>query len=125
MVDIYDCIKANGNGPFEWGKRDCLTFCANVVRDMTGTDHIAEFRIYSNAMGAARLLKSLGGIEAAVSRQLGDPCSINQLRKGDVAMADVGNGDALGVVCGTTVAFKDKDGVLFLPRNLIKKGWRI
>lgn len=124
-MSVYRAVETRGAGAFIWGEADCLTFCANVVKDLTGHDYMAEFRGYRGKYEAIRLLKKLGGIEAAVTRQLGAPVLPVRLRRGDVALADLGQGDALGVVCGINAAFKDFDGVGFLPMSEVRKGWRI
>lgn len=51
--------------PFVWGTNDCCIGCANVVRNLTGVDYGAKWRgQYHTALGAYRIIKREGGIEA-------------------------------------------------------------
>lgn len=47
--------------PFEWGRSDCVTWAADVVRDGTGTDPLGDWRgRFSTAEEASALLSERG-----------------------------------------------------------------
>jgi len=45
--------------PFEWGVSDCC-FWADIVRDITGWDPIADGRGYDSAMSARQMVRNAG-----------------------------------------------------------------
>jgi hypothetical protein len=48
--------------PFEWGVCDCSTAACDVFADLHGIDPLAPWRgIYRGEIGAARLIRSMGG----------------------------------------------------------------
>jgi hypothetical protein len=98
--------------PFAWGARDCATFAAAAVLAVTGEDPLADLADrYHDEASALRLLRELGGLEAATTARLGPPLdNVRLARRGDVVLFDAGLGVCEGawLVCkalegGTTV----------------------
>lgn len=60
-----DFIAAASRQPFAWGRHDCLLLAADWVRTATGRDPAEAWRgTYASALGALRLIRRAGGLEA-------------------------------------------------------------
>lgn len=121
-------IEAARNTPFSWGTHDCCMFSADVVLAMTGTDYAEEFRgKYTTATGATKALKKygLGSIENSLTVKFGEPVHPFKAGRGDVVLADMPTGKALGICLGEKAAFAGKDGMVLLPMNLWLCAWRV
>jgi len=58
--------------PFVWGAFDCYMWAADVVRLVTGADPARGLRgAYGNTMGALRLAKQHGGLQALAAARFG------------------------------------------------------
>lgn len=128
---LNEFIESRRSIPFEWGVNDCSLFAADAVQAITGVDVAKDFRNkYSSMIGANKLIKSFGSLEA-----LADACLI-QLRafkttsgllaRGDVVLVKLKNGnEALGINLGRTCAFAGANGVEFIPFSAVKLGWGV
>ena len=98
---LHEQIEAYKTQPFAWGKHDCCTLAADCVQAMTGVDKMANYRGgYKTAAGAARKLAKAGGMEAAISAELGDSIAPALAQRGDVVCFSSPLGDACGVCVG-------------------------
>lgn len=52
--------------PFCWGVHDCVLFVAGWVEAATGIDQLAGLPKWKTEHGAHRVIRSLGGLEAAM-----------------------------------------------------------
>ncbi|CAB4194509.1 hypothetical protein UFOVP1254_95 [uncultured Caudovirales phage] len=111
--------------PFAWGTNDCVLFAADCVLAMTGVDHAAQFRGYTSATHAARLIKKLGGLEAIVTRALGQPIDLNKVTAGDVVLVNIESGNALGIYSGNACLGPGKDGIMAVGRTQIIAAWKV
>jgi hypothetical protein len=121
--------------PFVWGRHDCLLWACDVVQAISadGVDLAAEYRgRYDNAAGAARFIRKTvagGGLADAVAHVLAryGVAEIGPLHawRGDLALAELGLGAALGIVADAGVAFLAPDGLIFLPRTAARRAWRV
>lgn len=83
--------------PFEWGQNDCCTVAAGVVLACTGVDAMADLKgQYDTELGAARLLKRLGGLDKALSERIGPCVPVAMAQAGDIGLCD----DGRLVFCG-------------------------
>lgn len=120
-------LEARAAMPFAWGRsrNDCVSFAAQAVRVQTGrslASLIGRHR-WSTALGAARVLKRRGGIEAALDRALA-PVAPAQAMRGDVAGApDDRLGLRLMIVEGTTLVGPGENGLVREPRAAMVKAW--
>jgi len=122
---MWSAIEDHTDAPFVWGLNDCCLFAARVVDAMTDSDFELELSSqYSDEETALAYIASHGSLEAAVTSHLGDPSPGRALR-GDVVMVDGGNGHALGICVGGTVAALTDKGPLFMPRSAIITRWAI
>jgi hypothetical protein len=118
--------------PFAWGRNDCCLFAADWVQICTGCDPAHELRgKYSTALGAARILRELGGVRGVIQR-MGEPLGLQRIKsvqdqRGDLVVADTGNGESIGICIGAHAAFVGEKGLLFAPFDFKKAAhcWRV
>lgn len=99
--------------PFAWGVFDCAAFAAGAVWALTGENPMADLaERYADEASGRRLLRELGGLEAAVTARLGEPLANKLLaRRGDVVLFDAGEqGISLGVCEGAWLVAKAVGG---------------
>jgi hypothetical protein len=125
-------IEERRSVPFVWGQNDCCLFAADWVERCTGFDPAAELRgKYSSALSAARILEKHGGVRGII-RTFGEPVGLQRIdgkfdQRGDLVVADTGNGESIGISIGTHAAFVGARGILFAPFDFQKAGffWRV
>lgn len=109
-------IKERQNMPFEWGKNDCMLFCADAVLAMTGQDMAAEFRgKYNDKKGAYLSLDGKSLEDVLNSKLVAKEKSFAQ--RGDVVLV-YNNGDYAGGIIddtGRRVAVLTERGLCRLP----------
>ena len=110
--------------PFEWGKNDCFTFTNSLVKEYHGHDY-RKLHPYQTKKEAEDYMEQHGGIEALTVGTLGYPVAAEHCVDGDVALADLGNGDALGFVFNGNALFKSKKKLVKIPLSKCLRGWRI
>jgi hypothetical protein len=98
--------------PHAWGSdaNDCIAFAAGAVLAQTGRDPI-EGLSWSTKAGALRLLKSLGGMEAALD---------GRFERVPVALAK--RGDIAGVPATTMIGLDDDERALIAIHPMIVEG---
>lgn len=113
-----------GRDVFEWGRQDCALFAAGAVEAVTGVHPFPEVAgTYSDAEGAAEVLRGLGGtlfrtIDSAFPRK--EP---GFAQRGDLVFAQ----KAVGVCMGARGVFLQLDfpGFAFLPRDTFTHAWEV
>ncbi len=119
-------IAAARHRPFEWGTHDCVLFAADGVQAMTGVEHADGVRgTYADALGAMRVLKSLGGPAVLVTTKLGYPIPVGLAQRGDVLLAVVEDRESLGLCEGAIGWFAGLDGLVPFPTLQCKTAWRV
>lgn len=110
---------------FAWGRNDCCLFPADAVAALTGIDHAAAWRgTYSDAMGAARVLQQLGGLDALASKA-GPEIAPLAAAVGDVGLV-VHEGRALLAVCaGEVWLAPTAGGLAALAMIEARRAWRV
>ena len=110
--------------PFAWGrdKNDCVSFAAAAVLATTGREIDFGGARWLTKVGAARVLKRLGGLEAAVDRHLARVTPAFAQR-GDIAAILGSGGLLLGVIEGDTIAGPCPTGIMRLPRAAAQMAW--
>lgn len=114
--------------PFEWRAANCCHFAAGWVELVEGRHPMAGLDATDDAEAAMRLVRRLGGLEAAWTRQLARPAiSVALARLGDVVLLPLGNGRFSAGVCnGRLAAFVDEHGaVVFRPTLEAVAAWRV
>jgi len=128
MVRDYEALHAYAAShmrtPFAWGEHDCVLFAAGAVQAQTGLDRLAGYRgRWTSARGAARVLASLGGLQAAVDSVL-TPIAPAMAQRGDVAgWLDQDGRLQLAIVEGDAVMGPGLAGLERLPRSVMIRAW--
>lgn len=113
---------------FAWGEHDCALMAADIVREMTGSDPMLAFRgRYKSSIGAHRLLIQLGGLERAITEQLGDPILISLAMRGDVVLFEDPPTiePTAGICLGEQSIFPGPGGATFRATLDCKKAWSV
>jgi hypothetical protein len=119
-MTLAEYITANLRMPFVWGSHDCVLFAANWIKHSTGIDHLADAPKWTSAIGAARIVKRLGGLEKLIDDRF-DRIHPNLACDGDIALHE-------GCVClfsGSRIAAPGQDGLLFFNRTKAECAWRV
>lgn len=127
---LQETVDAARRRDFVWGESDCCLFVADAVKAMTGTDFAARYRgKYKTRRGAMSLLKKIdgGGVQEAAARALGAPLAHRlTARRGDVALIDTPDGDALGICTGCWIVVPRPDeGLASFPIGAARLAWRV
>lgn len=126
MLDkMNELLNEMSDEPFKFGKNDCYTFTARLVKQYHGVDHVKRHAVYKNEKSANRYMEMNGGIEALATGTLGYSIDPVACKDGDVVSAEVGDGVALGFVYDGYGLFKGKKKVLRLKLNKCRMGWSI
>lgn len=123
-------IQSRRRLPFAWGSHDCTSFAADAAIELIGVDPMAPWRgTYTTEDEAEAILAKGGGLEALMvqgAATAGIPeCERNFLQRGDIALVEVGNQRAVGIVMAGKVAVPGPDGVHFVPPSMIVRAWAI
>jgi hypothetical protein len=137
---LFHFIEARRNTPFAWGRQDCCLFACDGILAQTGLDPAAGlFRgKYRDALGAARLVRKHGGVEAIATKVctgLGyHPVPVLMAQRGDVVLLSAraagsagmfGREPVLGLCLGGEAAFTGQAGLVFHPVANCRKAWRV
>jgi hypothetical protein len=115
-------IAARGRLPFDWDGNCCVGFSAAIVEAATGRSIDFGHR-WTTAIGATRVLKRLGGMEAAVTAVL-RPIAPGVAQRGDVAgVPDPVLGLRLMIVEGVTLVGPGTAGAMREPRAAMTHAW--
>ena len=124
LAKMNKLINKLADEPFKHGKNDCFTFTNALVKEWHGKDFRKQHP-YKNKKEALQYMAEFGGIDALTTGTLGYPVDANLCRNGDVVLADVGSGDALGFVFDGNGLFKSAKSVVRVPLKKCLKGWRV
>ena len=121
---LAEYVESRRSAPFEYGSHDCCHFAGGAVEAITGTNPMHAFD-YRNRLGAERLIRSAGTLDALVNRVLGEPVHPSLAGRGDVVIADLDGGSSVGVCLGDVCVFAAEPGIAFRPRDVARAAWRI
>lgn len=111
--------------PFAWGSQDCALFAADCVLAVTGADPAADVRgTYSDANGAARVIRERGGLSEIAADRLGAEISPPLAQPGDVGLVMSGGRQCLAVCSGDAWVAPGLDGLEYVPMNCAVTSWR-
>jgi hypothetical protein len=112
--------------PFAWGRHDCVTFASACWKARTGVDALAGLG-WSGELQAMRMVRERGGLRAAVTACLGEPCAPLLAARGDLVLAEdpekVGHG-LLAVCVGPHLVAPGRAGLSVLPLAAGVCAWR-
>jgi hypothetical protein len=129
MIDLSkmnDLINKLSDEPFKYGKADCYTFTAKLVREWHGKDFTKIHAVYKSKKQADKYMYEFNGIETLTTGTLGYSVPPERCRSGDVVTALVGPETiALGFVFNGFGYFKGKKAVVKVPLENCRMGWRL
>lgn len=109
---------------FAWGKLDCCLWAAACVEAQTGVDHADGIRgTYSDAAGAARVIKRMGGLRG-IGALAGAPVLPLTARLGDIGLVRSSGKPVLAVCAGPVWLVVSSQGLLSVPLASATHCWR-
>jgi len=129
--DLAAFIESQRTRPFQYGQFDCMLFCADAIKSITGVDYAESLRGYTSIAEANAIIDRYGSKEALISAVLQrDPIHISAAMRGDVVLAtlptvDDGQSDCAGVCLGQFSAFPKDVGVRLIATATARMAWRI
>lgn len=125
---LYDYALDPANAVFAWGKNDCVMYCANAIRAITGEDPLSGFvDAWSTEDEALAVLDARGGLLAAVSGVLGPPMdNVALAQRGDIALVELPDMDFLALHLGDRLVAPTKDrGLVQIKSVHAKRAWAV
>ncbi|WP_435007978.1 DUF6950 family protein [Tundrisphaera lichenicola] len=109
---------------FEWGAHDCVLWCANWVRKLTGNDLAADWRgTYGTEEEANSVLNSLGFASPAdLADEHLDAIPVLRAKRGDIVQHPAG---MLGICDGARAYFLTLEGVTRLEFTKCLRAWKV
>lgn len=113
--------------PYAWGTHDCVTFAADWIVELRGTDPIAEIRgTWSDEETATTVLASAGGLIAAMDARFTRHPSKNEAQRGDIVLVPDGTGRmSLGICTGMHAAAPGDTEMLMVPMTEARLAWDV
>lgn len=115
-------------GGFDWRRANCGHFAAGWVKLRTGRDPMEDLPETATAMEARRLVRALGGIRQAVTKQTGCVQVLATLAQvGDLVLRELPDGGySVGICAGRNSMHVDSDGaVVHLGMAGAVCAWRV
>lgn len=123
---LWATVETAQRTPFAWGANDCTTFAAACIDAMTGSDWRARLAAaYTDEASARAYIVAEGGIEAGVTRRLGEPVASLQARRGDVCLVETPEGPGLAICVGPVAVVPGATGLVRKPLRDVIKAWRV
>lgn len=111
--------------PLEYGTTDCFQFVGDVVLALTGVDHRPQFGAYSTREEAKLILANHRGAAGILVRCLGKSKPVAWAQRGDIVLADFGDGDAPGVCVGLNCCTPGPVGLAFQRTSNARAAWSV
>lgn len=124
---LYETVESAAGRPFAFGLDDCGLCVASVIDAIVLDSHwVDDLKAnYSDEASALRFVAAEGGMEAAVTRRLGEPVPPLCARRGDVCLLPGEGMPALGICMGETVAAMRPEGIRYVSLGEALKAWRV
>lgn len=125
---LHAAIDRQSEAPFDYATLNCALFAAENVDAVLGDESKYAEAIraeFADEAGARAFMDREGGLEAAVTKRLGEPVAWWHLRRGDVALIETPEGPALGTCLGDVIILLGPDGIASLKLDKVLKGWRV
>lgn len=125
-------IESARHRPFIWGQHDCCLFVADAVAAITGVDFASDWRDqYGDVIDARQLIRKCGfrsftDLVSVLCQASGWP-EITPARagRGDVCILILDSTEHLCLCTGAHLAVPGDQGLVFYPRSLAQRAWRI
>lgn len=127
-------LAAYADQRWDWASANCCHFAARWVHAISGRNPMDGLAPTPDARAARRLVRALGGLEAAWTSQLGAaPMAPAMAQLGDVVMMPTpaalpggeGVGHLVGICTGRTAVFRADGAMVFLPVLDCTAAWRV
>lgn len=119
MKTLPEYITEHLGVPFKWGVCDCCLFTVGWLENIRGEDLLSQYKPWSNATQAARILKRLGGLEKLFNATLkGVPP--NMAQDGDVTI----HNNTAFIFTGPHIVSVGETGLVFLDRMEAVHAWK-
>ncbi len=115
-------------GAFDWQRANCCHFAAGWVTAVRGAAPMEGLPDTPSAKEARRLIRALGGIRQAVTKQTGlQQIAAEFAQVGDIVLRQIdGSRIALGICAGRTAMHVDEAGaIVHLPVAGAVCAWRV
>lgn len=125
---LQDYAAGYGCAPFDWKTANCCHFAAGWIRLRTGVDPMAGLPETPAAKDARRLVRVLGGLRQAMTKQSGCRQILASLAQvGDVVLRELPEGGvALGICAGRTAMHVDENGdIVHIEMAGATCAWRV
>lgn len=112
--------------PYAWGTNDCVTFAADAVQAVTGTDPMSDLRgSWDSESAALAVLEAQGGLIAAMDARF--PRKAKEFaQRGDLVLVKDANGQpSLAVCVGKDAASPGEDEMLLTPMGKVRMAWEV
>ena len=116
---LRDYLAEAATRPAQFGGFDCVRFAVEALYVGWRRDFRAALGYQDRASAVARL-RAAGGLEAAISAELGEPVAVHWLDPGDLALLP---GSGLGLVMPRCILVKVRRTLARLPFDSAYKGW--
>lgn len=125
LLDAY--LEGWRGRTFDWAGANCARhFAGGWVLAAEGRDLLADLPQTPDAAAAARLLRALGGLSAAVTARLGrEPIPALMAASGDLVLVVDDDRSALGICNGRLSAVVTPGGLHFRQTAQALHAWRV
>jgi hypothetical protein len=122
---LAEKVEEARNRQYELSVFDCVTWSFEVACALRGTEGPPWKAAYKTVSGGLRVLKRMGHSTLAelVDAEIGPRVSIRLAQRGDMVL--LGNGDALGICLGNTVATVTENGLHITRHGHNDIAWRV
>jgi hypothetical protein len=124
-IVLSERVEAWRHRPFRYGESDCCQFVADVVLAISGIDYRARFPRYASESEAYEVLAAHSGAQGLIESVLGPAMAPSFARRGDVVLADFGDGLAAGICLGVQCCAPGARGLTFRPMTFAVAAWSI
>lgn len=123
---LSEYIASKVGVPFAWGSHDCCTFAAGALLALTGENPMFSHGEYTDAAGAAIVLRDAGGIERIPEAHgLSLLPSVSFAMRGDIVSIKIDGRTSLGVCCGNISLFAGPVGLASKNTADCLNAWRV
>ena len=126
-LELHGEMEAASARSFVWGIHDCCLHAARCIDAMTGSALEGKLHtLYHDERSALELITRHGGLAGAIDAILGLPrIPIALVKRGDLALVDHIDIEAVGIVMGNGVVCVRQEGLMCSERSRILIVWGI
>lgn len=122
IESLFEYLEAKRDIPFSWGTNDCATFVSGAVEAMTGV--YPELPTYTDAKSSLLAIKAIS-IEDRLTALFGPPIHVGHAQRGDIVIIDQDGRQVLSICTGLECAAPAADGLMYVPKPVDGKAWRV